>query len=444
MTETHHIEFKQQLTKGLEKEVVAFLNYKSGGVIYIGINDKGKAVGLKDADKDALKVKDRIKKNISPFVMGLFDVLIEEKNGKDIVKVILASGPEKPYYIKQYGMTPKGCYYRIGTAAEPMPQTMIDDMYARRTRQALVKIKSTKQRLQFSELKIYYTERGKPLNDQFAHNLELLDERDTYNYNAYLLSDINTTSFKLAKYAGTDRRQLIENEEYGNRCIITAAKKVLDKLDIENRTISTITANDRTDKRLWNAESLREAVRNAFVHNDYSTETFPKFELFSDRIEITTYGGLPLGMSKPEFFSGYSVPRNKVLMRVFRDLGLVENLGYGIPKILEFYDESCFEFSEHFLRMRFPIERTQNSKITDKASTTSLEFVVGYERLTQRQKDVLELISQNNKITYSAMETILNISTSAIRKHTDKLKEYGAVSRDGTFEGNWVIHFKDQ
>jgi predicted HTH transcriptional regulator len=43
MTETNRIEYKLELTKelDLEKEVIAFLNYHEGGVIYIGIDKNG-------------------------------------------------------------------------------------------------------------------------------------------------------------------------------------------------------------------------------------------------------------------------------------------------------------------------------------------------------------------------------------------------------------------
>ena len=48
--ETNRIEYKQELIDDLEKEVVAFLNYQEGGIIYIGIDKKGKAVGVADID----------------------------------------------------------------------------------------------------------------------------------------------------------------------------------------------------------------------------------------------------------------------------------------------------------------------------------------------------------------------------------------------------------
>ena len=94
----------------------------------------------------------------------------------------------------------------------------------------------------------------------------------------------------------------------------------------------------------------------AIVNNDYTYELAPKFEIFSDRFEVTSYGGLPQGLSKEEFFDGISIPRSKELMRVFRDMELVEQLGSGIPRILRSYGKECFYFSENFVRMCFPME----------------------------------------------------------------------------------------
>ncbi|MGQ1891175.1 RNA-binding domain-containing protein [Thermophagus sp. OGC60D27] len=115
MPETNRIEYKAQLTKDLdlEKEVVAFLNYHEGGLVYIGIDKNGNTLGVSDPDADMLNIKDRIKNNIAPSAMGLFDVVTEEKDGKPIIKIIVASGSEKPYFKKKYGMTEKGAYLRI-------------------------------------------------------------------------------------------------------------------------------------------------------------------------------------------------------------------------------------------------------------------------------------------------------------------------------------------
>ena len=237
-------------------------------------------MGVLDPDGDMLKIKDRIKNNISPSAMGLFDVIAENREGKALIKIIVAGGSEKPYFKKKYGMTDKGCFIRTGTAAEPMPQAMIDKLFASRTRHSIGKIKSNRQDLTFEQLRIYYEEIHKPLNKQYKKNLELVVEDGSLNYVAYLLADENNFSIKVAKYRGTSRVELLESNEYGYCSLIKATKNVLNKVELENRTAATITSKERIDQRLWNPIALREAIINALVHNDYTREVPPKFEIF--------------------------------------------------------------------------------------------------------------------------------------------------------------------
>ena len=244
---------------------------------------------------------------------------------------------------------------RVGTSAEPMPQEQIDRLFAMRTRNSIGRIVSNRQDLSFEQLRIYYDERGKRLNDNFKRTLELLTDDGKYNYVAYLLADENGNSIKVAKYSSLDRCDLLENNEYGYCSLIKATKSVLSKLDIENKVAATITPMERIETPLWNKVALREAVINAIVHNDYSFEVPPKFEIFPDRLEITSVGRLPESLTKEEFFNGISIPRNKELMRIYRDVELVESLGSGIPRILRAYGEDCFKFTDNFIRITLPI-----------------------------------------------------------------------------------------
>lgn len=66
MNESHRVEYKQTLTDSLEKEVVAFLNSKEGGSIYLGVSNDGNVIGLPNPDEIQLKIKDKLKHNISP------------------------------------------------------------------------------------------------------------------------------------------------------------------------------------------------------------------------------------------------------------------------------------------------------------------------------------------------------------------------------------------
>ena len=142
-----------------------------------------------------------------------------------------------------------------------------------------------------------------------------------------------------------DKVDLIENEEYGYCSLIKATKNVLDKLKIENITLTKVTSTTRIEKNLVDPVALREAVINAIVHNDFTREIPPVFEIFSDRITITSYGGLIPGQSVDDFFSCSSMPRNRELMRVFKDVGLVEQLGSGMSRILKAYHKDIFPSS---------------------------------------------------------------------------------------------------
>jgi len=216
--------------------------------------------------------------------------------------------------------------------------------------------------------------------------------------------------------------------------LIRAAKRVLDKIELENPTSTRITSKERVDTNLWDMIALREAIINAFVHNDFTGEVPPKFEIFPDRIEITSAGGLPEGLSQEEFFLGFSVPRNKELMRIFKDLGMVEQLGSGVPRILENYGRECFTFSDHFLRMSFPV---QGGQVSGQAGGQAGGQA---EQLTKRQQEVLELIKSDPAISRKQLSKKLGINPSAIQKHIDSLKKKGIISRDSETTGYWKIH----
>lgn len=411
MSETNRIEYKLELTPDLdiEKEVIAFLNYKEGGYIYIGVDKNGNTVGVDDVDTCMLRLKDRIKNNISPSVMGLFDISEEERNGCPIVKITIASGIEKPYFKSKYGMTSKGTFIRIGTSAEPMQQQQIDRLFAMRTRNSIGKIISNRQDLSFEQLRIYYDERGKRLNDNFKRSLELLTENDKLNYVAYLLADENNNSIKLAKYSSLDRCELIENNEYGYCSLIKATKSILAKLDIENKVFATITPAERTEYPLWDKIALREAVVNAIVHNDYSFEVPPKFEIFPDRIEITSAGRLPESLSREEFFNGISIPRNKELMRVYRDLELVESLGSGVPRILRAYGAECFVFTDNFIRITFPISKKYQRQNTTNEVEESVQvsmqlkyLIISINKQILSVDEILQVYKQVYKLVYKS------------------------------------------
>lgn len=350
--ESETLEYKRELTDGFEKEVIAFLNTQ-GGQIIIGKDDNGTICPLENTDKTALTVTDRIKNNILPSAMGIFNIEIKKEN---YIIVTIASGLEKPYYLKKYGMTPNGCYMRIGTQTSAMPQSMIDSLFSRRVINTLHNVVAPNQYLTFTQLKIFYEEQGMDVRgEHFLRNLDLYTEDGKYNYAAYLLADNNSTSIKVARFNGTEKLDIIERNEFGRCCLIKSALNVLEKLKIANTTVVRVGGTaKRKEIRLIDEEALREAVLNAIIHNDYINGAYPVVEIYDDRMEIISSGGLPVGLSEKEFFESRSLPRNKELMRVFSDVDLCEQLGSGTRKIFRNYPKEVVRISEHFVSVVLP------------------------------------------------------------------------------------------
>lgn len=442
-TETNRFENKEQLNEDFEQEVIAFLNYKEGGIIYIGINKNGQVVGVENTDLTQLQIKDRIKNNVQPSTLGLFDVTVETIDNKEVIKVIISSGTEKPYYLRKKGRTPEGCYIRIGSSKERMTERMIEEMFARRIKNSLKEIESPRQDLTFRQLKIHYEGNGMILNDNFARNLNLLTDEGKYNYNAYLLADENNISIKLVKYLGTSKMELKENQEYGYCCLITATQRILDRLTAENTVYAKIEYNGRKEVEMINSKALKEAVINAMVHSDYTLTTTPIIELYSDRIEITSGGGLPQGLSQEEFLEGVTAPRNKELIRVFKDVDLIENIGSGVLRILDAYDKSCFKFMDHFLRVSFkykenPFEYDSKNKVS--ANDTINDTLKGTIKLTKNEQQILNLIMNNNQITREEIVNETNLSDRTISRAIKHLQEENIIFREGSKKtGYWKI-----
>jgi len=422
-------EFKVKLTDKFEEEVISFLN-TNGGNIYIGVNDKGDIIGV-NGNIDLLQrtIKDRIKDNIMPSTLGLYDVVLLEENNKKYIKIIIARGSDDPYYIKGMGMTPDSCFIRVGSSIQSMPYDMINNRVNKRTRTSLRNIVSPKQDLTFSQLKIYYEEKGFNINNNFLKQLDLYTDDGKYNYNAYLLADNNTISIRFGKYEGTNAAQLIENEDFGNCSIVKATKNILNKIEIENKIFTKIEYPERKEIRMYDFAAVREAVVNAIVHNDWSNEYAPKFEMFSDRLVISSNGGIQPSTTKEEFLEGYSLPKNKELMKVFNDLDLVEQMGTGIIRILQSYDKNSFEFFPNFIRVTFPFNKDKFREETEEI-----------KELTETQKSIINLMLDSPTITQEALSKLLGINIRTVQRNIKILIEKGLIERTGaTKKGEWIV-----
>jgi len=439
LIENELIEYKEKLTDSLEKEVVAFLNAK-GGEIFIGIKKNGEIAGILDADKTQLQIKDRLLYGISPSIISLITINIEYIENKYIIKISVTEGIEKPYYIKNKGLSESGAFIRIGTAAQPMTQNMIYSFQNQSYPKSLITIESPEQELTFADLFIHYRRFNKPLNDNtFAKTLNFLTKDGKYNYLAYLMADNNQISVRFARFNDAGERfELIEKGiEYGNCCLITAIQRILDRFEIENITLSKLTgAAHRIDKRLVDDKCLREIIINAFAHNDYSYGMLPIFEVFQNRMAVRSYGGLLPQLTINDFFLGVSALRNPELMRILKDIELVEALGFGIRGITKVYDKNIFEFTDNTVYVKLPFDQEVIEESKGKSKGISKGISKG-----KSKGIILELIKNDAEISVFEIAEVTGLSVSGVEKNIRQLKQEGVITRTtDTKSGKWIVN----
>ena len=84
--------------------------------------------------------------------------------------------------------------------------------------------------------------------------------------------------------------------------------------------------------------------------------------------------------------------------------------------------------------MTFPYDKIESSQIGGQ--------IKSLKNITERQKEVLQLINIDNKISRLKMSKKLNINESAIQKHLNYLKEKGYLERIDGSRGYWKINLK--
>ena len=91
----------------------------------------------------------------------------------------------------------------------------------------------------------------------------------------------------------------------------------------------------RTDSYEIPIVALREALINALIHRDYANFGRDiKVGVYDDIVNIVSPGALPNIVTIEDILRGRSEIRNKVIANVFKELGLIEQWGSGINRIM--------------------------------------------------------------------------------------------------------------
>jgi len=177
-------------------------------------------------------------------------------------------------------------------------------------------------------------------------------------------------------------------------------------------------------------------VTNALVHNDWCNGYSPKFEMFDKKLVISSNGGIQEGVSQEEFLEGFSNLRNPELMRVFRELNFVEQLGTGIQRVLKTYDKEIFEFFPNHIRVTVPFSK---NKFKEGKSLKK----EAYQSLNKLQSSIVNLILDKPNITQEELARILDVNKRTIIRNFKTLIDKNYIKRIGTNKnGYWKVNKK--
>lgn len=242
------------------------------------------------------------------------------------------------------------------------------------------------QDLTFDKLFVYYAAKGVALNKRnFKKNLGLLTENGKYNLLAQLISDDSHIPIRFAIFNGTDKASTMYSvREFGNTCLLFSLDKVLEYGEVLNVPQADERGRkvERKEVPLFDEDAFREAIINAFVHNQWITGNAPMITVFSDRIEILSRGKMPPGQTMEGFYAGESVPVNHKLSDMFLQLHISERTGRGVPKITEVYGKETYEFRENSIVVSIPFTRVDVDEMTyDNTKNNQDETKMTYDKL---------------------------------------------------------------
>ena len=403
--ESERIEYKSQMIDDIYKEVIAFAN-TNGGVIYIGIDDKGKLIGIDNVDETYTRLTNGIRDAIAPDVT-LFVRYILQNN--KVIQIEVGEGSYKPYYLKSKGMKPNGVYVRQGASSVQASPDQIRRMIKDSDGDVFEEMRTATQELSFEEAERAFKRYKVDFSEEKYIALGLRNiHDDQYTNLAMILSDQCQHTTKIAVFGDEANITFKDAKEFGGSIF-----KQLDDsyayLMLCNRTAATFKGLERVELSDYPEDALREALLNALVHRDYSYSGSIIINVNDSCIEFISLGGLLPGLSADDIRSGISQPRNRKLAEIFHRLRLIESYGTGIRKIYALYKDCALqpriEVTTNTFKLVLPNMNVSGAVSESMPETT--EKVPGV--ITPQMKTVIDYLAEYGEMTDEDLQELLNI-----------------------------------
>jgi len=345
--ENLHTEFKESLpdNETLAKSIVCFAN-TDGGQLIIGVSDSGNITGVGDSDEAVRKIDDVAFNRCEPPISILPETV--DMDSKIVLIINIPKGEQRPYRTKS------GLYYiRSGNRCRQASWQEVRRLY--QTSESIYYDETPISKASFTTLDIEY------LKDFLGKYLGISPEEsliENYLKNLKVITHNKKPTLAGTLFFGKNPQQLIPFAK-----IIAAyipGKDISippsDRKDLEGK-IPDILENSLKFLRLYlkeehriksfKAESypeipeevFRECIVNAVAHRDYTINASIRLFIFEDRIEIRTPGKLPNTVTIENMKVSIHVPRNPVIYNLLNKMGMVTDVGSGVPRVIKIIKE---------------------------------------------------------------------------------------------------------
>lgn len=426
--ENEKTELKKEYVEDIYKEVIAFAN-TDDGTILVGVNDEGEKVGIKDIDDTYTRITNGIRDTILPDVTIFVKYTMEEK---EIIKIEVAEGSYKPYYLRSKGLKPSGVYVRQGTSSVPASSEQIRRMIKDADGNVFENFRSLNQELSFEETTEIFKKRNLVFSEDKYYTLGVKNkELGLYTNLGWLLSDQCAHTIKVAVFSDMENTVFRDKKEFGGS-VFKQIEKTYAYLQLCNQNRAVIEGLERKENWDYPKEAVREALLNAVVHRDYGLSGSILINVNEKEMEFISLGGLVGGLSPEDIRNGVSLSRNSKLAEVFYRLQFIEAYGTGIRRIYSLY-RGCkvqpeISVTQNSFRITLP---NRNAPACDYLANDMLIEREYQQGVTSQMKRLLDYMEKYGEITGEDIQEFLDIKRTRAYLLTREMTEKGLIKTVG-------------
>lgn len=424
--ENENVEFKSQMLEDLYKEIIAFAN-TDGGIVYIGIDDKGNITGIDDVDETYTRITNGIRDAIQPDVTMFVRYILQENR---VIRIEVGEGSYKPYYLKAKGLKPTGVFVRQGASSVPASPEQIRQMIKTSDGEVFEQMRSVEQILTFEQTAVAFERYKVDFSEDKYIALGMCNlHDDQYTNLAWILSDQCQHTTKVAVFADTANTIFKDAKEF-NGSVFQQLDETFAYLKLCNRTVSTFKGLERIENSDYPEEAMREALLNALVHRDYSFSGSIIVNVNDVAMEFISIGGLLPGLSAEDICSGISQPRNRNLAEIFHRLRLIESYGTGIRRIFSLY-EGCsvqprIEVTPHTFKLILPNKNTSTMNVTQEVNVEKKDTTI-----TPQMKVILDYLDEYEELNDEELQDLLGVKRTRAYVLAKQMREAGLIESIG-------------